>query len=121
MDLRADLRAAAVQMCSTEDVAANLETASARSRDAQNDVTTVQSKLTQTQLELSKAQANAVAANDMQKKLADLQSQNEKLTADVKSLQQQLIAAKEQASKMAPPPPPPPTSTPASTMPTMNK
>lgn len=93
---------------------ASLDSANAKAKQMQADTATMQERLRQSQADLSKAQGNALAATEMQKKLADLQSQNDKLAAQVKELQQQLQTAKDAAAKVTP------TASP-STQPTLNK
>ena len=91
---------------------ASLESASAKSKQTTDDLAKMQSRLTQAQSDLDKAQSNAKAAAELNTKLTDLQSQNEKLANEVKALQQQLVAAKESAARMAPSP---------ASQPTLNK
>ena len=112
---RADLKTQVDQL------KANLDTAASRSRDAQAELTAAQSRLKQAQDDLAKLQSNAAGAAEMQRKLAELQTQNEKLMADMKSLQQQLGAAKAEAAKMTPAPRSVPPTTAPSTQPTLNK
>jgi peptidoglycan hydrolase CwlO-like protein len=94
---------------------ASLDTASAKSRQAQDDLAKMQDQLRQAQTDLRTAQSSATASAELQKRLTDLQSQNEQLGTLVKTLQRELATAKENAAKIAP------ATSPAPTQPTLNK